>query len=152
MFYKHVFHSAASIWFEIWGVVDPGKKIRFSRQISRKFGFFQAISQKNSIFSGKFSKSFDFFTVFHKKFRFPDKNWSFKATSWQIIPLLFKSHHCRTYFMYMIRYNNYFSPRPRPPATPTTPCSNSWGSRPPTPRIDAYGSIVAKVAYQTPNT
>jgi len=29
---------AASIWFEIWGDVDPGKKkLDFSRQISGKF-------------------------------------------------------------------------------------------------------------------
>ena len=32
--------AAASIRFEIWGVVDPGKKNRFSRKISEKFRFF----------------------------------------------------------------------------------------------------------------
>jgi len=25
--------SAASIWCDIWGVVDPGRKFRFSRKI-----------------------------------------------------------------------------------------------------------------------
>ena len=64
-------YSTASIWFEIWGVVDPGKKnpifpskfpqnfdlsmenFRFSRQIDEKFLFFQANWRKISIFSGK---------------------------------------------------------------------------------------------------
>ena len=40
--------TAASIWFEIWKVVDPGpKNFDFYRQISEKFQFFQAILQKN---------------------------------------------------------------------------------------------------------
>src|SRR6218665_2915270 len=49
--------TAASIWFEIWGVVDPGKKIDFYREISEIFRFFQAIkkfdfpSKKLSIYS-----------------------------------------------------------------------------------------------------
>ena len=33
--------TAAPIWFEICGVVDPGKKIQFSKQISQKFYFFK---------------------------------------------------------------------------------------------------------------
>src|SRR6218665_1702639 len=73
MFYKHVFHSAASIWFEIWGFVDPRKKIRFSRQISRKFGFFQAISQKISIFQANFRKVSIFSQYFTKNFDFLTK-------------------------------------------------------------------------------
>jgi len=35
-------------------------------------------------------------------FDFPGKNWSFTAMSGQIILFLFKSHHFRTYFLYMI--------------------------------------------------
>jgi len=42
--------AVASIWFEIWGVVDPDKK--------------------NSIFSGRFEKNFDFFWQFHNKIDF----------------------------------------------------------------------------------
>src|SRR6218665_3721655 len=59
--------AAASIWFEIWEVVDPGKKINFSKQISEKFRFFSPnftqIStspekfQKNLEFSGNFTKN-----------------------------------------------------------------------------------------------
>ena len=45
--------TAASIWFEIWGVADQ-QNFDFSRQISEKFQYFQAISQKISIFPGKF--------------------------------------------------------------------------------------------------
>src|SRR6218665_3017348 len=61
------------------------KNFNFPRQISEKFRFSQAISQKN--------------------FNFPGKNWPFTATSEQVILFLFKSHHFRTYFQYMIRYN-----------------------------------------------
>jgi len=59
----------------IWnlGVMDPDKK-------NRKISIFQAIL-KNLEFSGK--------------------NWTFTATSWQIILYLFKSHHFQTYFLYM---------------------------------------------------
>ena len=47
--------AAASIWFEIWGVVDPGKK---------------------SIFPGKFPKNFDFCSCnFTKQFRFLEANF-----------------------------------------------------------------------------
>src|SRR6218665_2226322 len=73
--------SAASIWFEIWGIVDPGQQnFDFSRQISEKFRFFQAILKKCrffqanfrkiSIFSGKFFRNFDSFRQFFKKVRF----------------------------------------------------------------------------------
>src|SRR6218665_3381286 len=40
-------YSAASIWFEIWGVVDPGQKhFDFSWQISEKFRFFRQFHKK----------------------------------------------------------------------------------------------------------
>src|SRR6218665_162275 len=45
---------AASIWFEIWGVLDPDQNnFDFYRKISKKNRFFHAISQKNSIFQAK---------------------------------------------------------------------------------------------------
>ena len=55
-------YSAASIGFEIWGVVDPGQQnFDFSGQISEKlFQFLEAISQKISICPGKSLKYFDF--------------------------------------------------------------------------------------------
>src|SRR6218665_2932205 len=80
--------SAASIWFEIWGVVDPGKKIRFSRkvsmflgnftknflgQISEKFRFLTDDFTNIAPFSKQISKEFQFFRQFHKKFRFSEK-------------------------------------------------------------------------------
>ena len=46
---------AVSIWFEIWGVADPGKN--------------------NLISPGKFPKNSDFFRQFHQKFDIPDENW-----------------------------------------------------------------------------
>src|SRR6218665_2203394 len=45
--------AAASIWFEIWRVVDPGKQ--------------------NFDFSNKFLRNFDFFRQFLKKFDFSGK-------------------------------------------------------------------------------
>src|SRR6218665_2593276 len=63
-------------------VVDPGKKNRFFQANFRKFRFFRPFHTKTLIFSGK--------------------NWSFTATSGQIILFLYKSHHFRTYFLYMI--------------------------------------------------
>src|SRR6218665_32447 len=97
--------TAASIWFEIWGVVDPGQKnFDFYRQIFEKFQFFQAILQKNIEFCRQISENFDFFRQL-KKLDFQAKNCPFTATSGQIILFLFKSNHFRTYFLYMIRYN-----------------------------------------------
>ena len=61
------------------------------------------------------------------KFNFPGKSCLFTATSGQIILFLFKSHHFRTYFLYMIRYNNISRP------VHDHPCLNSGGcdSQPP---------------------
>src|SRR6218665_1215749 len=62
--------TAASIWFEIWGVVDPGQKnFDFYRQIFEKFQFFQQILQKNIEFCRQISENFDFFRQL-KKFGF----------------------------------------------------------------------------------
>ena len=69
------------------------KIIRFFRQIIEKFRFF----------SGKFKKNLISFRQFKNNFDFPCKNCSFTATSGQIFLFLFKSHHFRIYFLYMIR-------------------------------------------------
>jgi len=45
--YIYYTRAAASIWFEIWRVVDPGKKIRF---FQTKNQFFRANFLKISIF------------------------------------------------------------------------------------------------------
>jgi len=75
--------------------------------------FFQANFRKISIFSSNFD--------------FPGKNWPFTATSVQIILLILKSHPFRTYFLYMIRYNNISRPVHDPPA-------QNLGDRDPNPR------------------
>src|SRR6218665_2928173 len=65
--------TAASMWFEIWGVVDPGQNnFDFYRQISENFHLCQAILQKNIEFCRQISENFDFFTQL-KKFDFPSK-------------------------------------------------------------------------------
>src|SRR6218665_992388 len=96
-------HAAASIWFEIWGSWIRVKKI----------SIFRAHLSEISIFSGnftKFLKNFHFLRQLKKKIDFPGKNCSFTATSGQIILFLFKSLHFRTYFLYMLRYNNISRP------------------------------------------
>src|SRR6218665_3813927 len=120
----------------------------------RKFRFLQANFRKISIFSGNFTKEYRVLQANFRKFRFfqaikkidfPSKKSPFTATSGQIILLLFKSHHFRTYFpsLYMIRYNNISRPvhdSNDPPATlPSTPLPKIWGSRPSAPRITAPG-------------
>src|SRR6218665_1034491 len=85
---------------------------------------------------------------FRKTIDFPGKNWLFRAISGQIILFLFKSHHFRTYFLYMIRYNNILRPvhdptiphatSLRPPHDP--PAQNLGDRDPQPPRIDAYGT------------
>src|SRR6218665_3877528 len=92
-------------------------KIDFSRQIFENFDFFHALS--------------------HKKFDFSGKDLSFTATSWQIILFLFKSHHFRTYFLYTISYNNVCHDPSTTHCGPHDPLPKIWGSRPPTPKIDA---------------
>src|SRR6218665_1185489 len=70
-------YSTASIWFEIWGVVDPGKKSpifpsKFPQNFDfsmEKFRYFQANLGKISIFSGKLTKNFDFLFFSGKNFR-----------------------------------------------------------------------------------
>src|SRR6218665_587482 len=134
--------AAASIWFEISSVVDPGQtNFDFYRQISEKVQFCQAILQKNIEFCRQISENFDFFRQL-KKFDFPSKKLSIYSYLLAIIILvLFKSNHFRTYFLYMIRYNNFSRPvhaSNAPPAPlPATPLPKIWGSRPSAPRIDA---------------
>src|SRR6218665_1251576 len=119
--------AAGSIWFEIWGVVDPDTKKNqfFQANFREKKSIFQAISQKtlifkanywkmfsrqfqkeNSIFPSKFPKSFDFFQGILIFFDFPSKISPFTATSGQVILFLFKSHHFRTYFLHMIIFHD----------------------------------------------
>src|SRR6218665_2034632 len=119
---KRKIATAASIWFEIWGVVDPGKKnFDFYRQISQKFQSFQAILQKNIEFCRQISENFDSFRQL-KNSIFQAQNCPFTATSGQIILFLFKINHFRTYFLYMIRYNNISRPAS---TTPTPPLRSS---------------------------
>jgi len=76
---------------------------------------------KISIFQGKFLEIFDFLGNLTEDFDFPGKNWLFTVSSGQIILFLFKSHHFRTNFLYMIRYNNISRPVHEPPTTPCDP-------------------------------
>jgi len=122
--------TAASIWFEIWGVVDPGKKYfnYFPGKFSRNFDFFMQYQKKCRLFQPNFWKILTS-RQFKKKNRFPGKNCLCTATSGQIILFLFKSHHFRTYFLNMIRYNNISRP----------PAKNLGVATPQHPRIDALG-------------
>src|SRR6218665_1160548 len=49
--------TTASIWFEIWGVVDPGQKISISTgKFPKNFNFFRQFYKRISSFAGKFPK------------------------------------------------------------------------------------------------
>src|SRR6218665_1875577 len=86
------------------------KKISISTgKFQKIFNFFRQFYKRVSSFAGKFPKILIFFRQL-KKFDFPSKNCPFTATSGQIILFLFKSNHFRTYFLYMIRYNNISRP------------------------------------------
>src|SRR6218665_1996413 len=61
--------TAASIWFEIWGVVDPGKKIRFLQAHFRKISIFSATFTKEyRVLQANFRKCLFFQEI--KKIRF----------------------------------------------------------------------------------
>ena len=94
----------------IWQRRQSGLKSEGRGSGSNKFRFFQASFRKNSVFSGnlkkfnfsgKFLKNFDFFRELKIFFDFTGTNWPFQSTSMQIILFLFKSHHLRTYLLYM---------------------------------------------------
>src|SRR6218665_2618037 len=138
--------SAASIWFEKWGVVDPGEKISifsgnltkiidFSRQISEKFRFFQVILQNKFDFSRQISQKFRFLGNFTKKIPFSRQQLAIYSYFW--VNYSISLHHFRTYFLYMIRYiilppvNDLHDSPLRPPPRPSLP--KIWGSRPPQP-------------------
>ena len=72
------------------------EKFRFSQENFWKIRFFQANFWKISIFSGNL-----------KNLRFARQKLVIYSYAYgQIILFFFKSHNFRTYFMYMIRYNN----------------------------------------------
>src|SRR6218665_1056256 len=135
--------KAASIWFEIWEVVDPGQKnVDFYRQISEKFQFFQAILQKNIEFCRQISGNFDFFRKL-KKLIFQAKKVHLQLPLGKLFYFSLKVTTFEHTSLYMIRYNNILRPvhdSNDPPATlPSTPLPKIWGSRPSAPRITAPG-------------
>src|SRR6218665_2588704 len=74
--------TAASIWFEIWGVVDPGKKISISAgKFPTNFNFFRQFYKIISSFAGKFPKILIFFRQL-KQFDFPSKTMSIYSYLW----------------------------------------------------------------------
>ena len=99
---------------------------------STKVRFFQANFRKIPIFSGKFSKNFGFFRKL-KNFDFPGKNCSFTATSGQIVLFLFKTHHFRTYFLYIIIIIMFHDPITTPLRSPHDPLPKIWELRHPQP-------------------
>ena len=129
-------NAAASIWFQIWEVVDPGQKILiFPGKFQKNFDFSRHIFEKFRFLSGK---TFLLFSHLLQNFRLSRQNFRIQLNSGQIILFRLKSHHVRSYFLYMMRHNNIS----QPPATPTTPGPKSGGvATPPTPRIDAYACM-----------
>jgi len=69
--------------------------------------------------------------IFEKFQFFRQFYWLFTAISGQIILFLFKSHHFRTHFLYIIRYNILRPVHDPPATTPTTPPAQNLGGRDP---------------------
>jgi len=94
--------TTASIWFEIWAVVDPGKKISISTgKFPKNFNFWGNFTKEYRVLQANFRKFWFFQAI--KKIRFSKQkivHWQL-ATSGQIILFLFKSNHFRTYFLYI---------------------------------------------------
>ena len=115
------------------------KKFDFLRKFSKNFDFvsgnftknrfFRANIRKLLIFSDNFVQNFDFSWQISEKYRFSRKKLAFSG---QIILFFCKSHHFRTYFLYMIRYNNILRPHD-PVQPPTTPLPKIWGVATPIP-------------------
>jgi len=125
--------AAASIWFEIWEVVDPGKKNQFFQANFRKISIFFTQFDTNFDFTRKISEKFRIFRQFHKKIRFSRQKLAIYSNFWESYSTsLQKSSLSKTYTscIIMIRYNN-ISP---PVHDPHDPLPKIWGSRPSTPR------------------
>src|SRR6218665_3029238 len=124
-------YAAASIWFEIWGFVGPGEKysilpVKFSKNFDFPAKNFRQINEKFRFFHVKISE-IPILVIYSKMSFCPDKICHLQLNSKQIILFRLKSHHFRTYFLYMIRCNNVSRPvlDPAPcmtrPATPYNP-------------------------------
>ena len=118
------------------------KNANFPGKFLKNFDFFRQFLEKISIFPGKFPKNFDFSGNFTKI-----SNLQAKIDHLQLLlgKLFYfsSSHYFRTYFLYMIRYNNIsrsvhdlHDPSCDPP---TTPQPKIWGVATPNPRIYAPG-------------
>ena len=128
---------AASIWFEVWGVVNPVAEIFDS--IRKKFPIFQAkkfwrpflvVNSRNCLFSLNISH-FIFYTYILIAYVSLFLITKTKKTLSNVLSV----HNIG----YSVFWDPFTTPTTRP-ATPHDPSPKSGGSRPPTPRIDAYGA------------
>src|SRR6218665_588301 len=130
------------------------------RQSGLKSGGSWIRVRKISNFSGYLTKKFRFFQANYRKisiFQENKKNSNFQAKIGHLQLLLgklfclFKSHHFRTYFLYIIGYYNISRPVNdplRPPCGPhDPPYPKSWGVAlaTPTPRIYAPDGSCSRV-------
>src|SRR6218665_1598635 len=91
-----------------------------------------------SSFPGKFLKILIFQAI--KKIDFPSKQIFIYSYLWQIILFLFKSNHFRTYFLYLIRYNDSSRPVHDPCDPHTNPLPKIWGRDPQPPGLTPLDS------------
>src|SRR6218665_1254138 len=93
----------------MWGVVDPGKKNRFLKANFRKISILSGnFTKEYRILQANFRK-FQFFQAI-KKIRFSKQNIYIYSYLWANYSISLQSNHFRTYFLYMIRYNNISRP------------------------------------------
>src|SRR6218665_3013275 len=78
---------------------------------------------------------------------YPDKICHLQLNSRQIILLRLKSHHFRTYFLYMTRYNNVSRPVHDPLRPPLPTAKNLGVVTPSTSRVDAYARLSLNIHF-----
>jgi|SRR6218665_2358170 len=121
---RSYYPAAASIWFEIWEVVDPGQTISiFPGKLPKTFDFSGNFT-KHRFFQANFRKN-SFFQAIYKRFDCPGKIGHLQILLGKLFYFSSK----------VITFEHTFVHDPL--ETPTIPLPKIWGSRPPNPGIDA---------------
>src|SRR6218665_919812 len=101
--------TTATIWFEIWGIVDPGQKISIpTGKFPKNFNFFRQFYKRISSFPGKFPKILIFSG--NKKIDFPSKKVHLQLPLEKLFYFSSKVTTFEHTSLYMIKYNNISRP------------------------------------------
>jgi len=117
--------TAASIWFEIWESWIRVKKSIFPDKFPKNFDLFLDNFTQKIRFSRQISEKFRYYKAISQELRFSREKLAIYSYFWANYSMSLQSHHFRTYFLYMIRYNNISRPvhDPHDPSLPKI-----WGN------------------------